>query len=672
MSPVWGWDGKGGRAGVGFKAAKSDPPKRIEMGRDEEENQMPADYSSEPEGSYASRRQDYLEYCAAQSPGGRTGFFSQIARLELGREPVDEARIREGIAFVDSRQDCCDFSVGGFLRILYLYHDSPLIAPELISDIEACLLRFKYWWDEPQGDNKRCYHTENHQIIFHSDELLAAQLFPDKVFQNSGKDAAYHIKHALHFIRRWFNFRAKFGFSEWLSNCYFEEDLLALVNLHDFAQQPDIQQQAKLCIDMILFEMAMHTYRGVMGCTHGRTYARLIKGARGEDATNTARLMFGMGMYNHPANLGTVPLATSTYRCPEALVKIAADLEKPRLFTERHSINLDDAPQFGLSYDNMEDGHLYWSIQDYVHPAVYNLAQQTRAAYGIGLYEDYQQRYDQIFQWQVKQYGGVTDRVVDCHGLTEVHIQTYRTGQYLLSCAQDFRAGKPGYQQHPWQATMGLDAVVFSNHPGSEDEQSRPNYWAGNGVLPRAAQHENVLVCIHHIPGDDAFPFSHVYFPREAFDEIVGQGNWVFGRKGEGYMGLYSQHPGRWVTDKDGKVIELRAEAADNIWLCEMGNAEQWSDFTTFVERVGGASVQADGLDISYESPSQGRVEFGWSRPLSAGGAEIGLHQYARYDNPYCRAAFGDTRYEIHVGAEEVVLDFEAAIKEVSGADIKG
>ena len=94
-------------------------------------------------------------------------------------------------------------------------------------EIRACLLRFKYWWDEPAGDNRRCYHTENHQIIFHSDELLAGQLFPDRTFQNDGRDGRYHVEHALHLIRRWLDFRRRFGFSEWLSNCYFDEDLLA-------------------------------------------------------------------------------------------------------------------------------------------------------------------------------------------------------------------------------------------------------------------------------------------------------------------------------------------------------------------------------------------------------------------------------------------------------------
>lgn len=618
-------------------------------------------YWSEPCETYEQRRQRYLEFCVAQSPGGRVGFFSQIARLELGL-PVDEGPIREGIAFVDSRQDCCDFAVGGLLRILYKYHDSPGISPDLIADIEACLLRFKYWWDEPAGDNKRCYHTENHQIIFHSDELLAGQLFESRVlagctFENDGNDGRYHIDHALHFIARWFDFRARFGFSEWLSNCYFEEDLLALVNLYDFARDAEVRRQAGLLIDVILFEMALHTYRGVFGCTHGRSYAPFIKGGRGEPAASTAKLMFGMGLFNSPHGLGTIPLATSAYRCPPLIAAIAGDLDEPLLFEERHSIDIGDAPQYGLSFDDMEDGHLFWSIQDYIHPSIYDLAQRTRAERQIMLYEDYQARYDKLFAWQMIESGKI-DPVIDCHAMTEVHVQTYRTPEYLLSCAQDYRPGKPGYQQHTWQATLGIDAVVFTNHPGAEDEISRPNFWAGNGVMPRAAQHRNVLICIYHAPPDDAFPFSHAYFPRAAFDDVIERDNWVFARKDDGYLALYSQHPVRWLADKDGALVEARAEAPDNVWLVEMGRRVDWGDFAAFVEAVAASDVTCTGLDVSYNSPSQGWLEFSWAGPLRIAGHEISLHDYPRFDNPYCQCAF--TAPEIHIrrGEESLTLKF--------------
>ena len=613
-------------------------------------------YWPEPRETYEQRRQRYLEFCATESPGGRVGFFSQIARLELGLE-VDEAPIREGIAFVDSRQDCCDFAVGGLLRILYKYHDSPGISRDLIADIEACLLRFKYWWDEPAGDNKRCYHTENHQIIFHSDELLAGQLFEARTFENDGNDGRYHIDHALHFITRWFDFRARFGFSEWLSNCYFEEDLLALVNLYDFARDAEVRRQAGLLIDVILFEMALHTYRGVFGCTHGRSYAPLIKGGRREPAASTAKLMFGMGLFNSPHSLGTIPLATSAYRCPALIAAIAGDLQEPLLFKERHSIDIADAPKYGLSFDDMEDGHLFWSIQDYIHPSIYDLAQRTRAERQIMLYEDYQARYDKLFAWQRTELGEI-DPVIDCHAMTEVHIQTYRTPDYLLSCAQDYRPGKPGYQQHTWQATLGIDAVVFTNHPGAADETSRPNFWAGNGVMPRAAQHRNVLACIYHTPPDDAFPFSHAYFPRAAFDDVIERGHWIFARKDDGYLALYSQHPVRWLPDGDGAVVEARAESPDNIWLVEMGRRADWGDFAAFVDAVAASTVTCDGLHVSYKSPSQGKLDFGWTGPLRIAGEESSLHDYPRFDNPYCQCAFTAPQTHIRRGDESLILNF--------------
>lgn len=629
-------------------------------------------YVSEPHSTYDERRQAYLAFCAAQSPGGRTGFFSQIARLELGKD-VDEAPIREGIAFVDSRQDCCDFAAGGLLRILYKYHDSvrtirPHMSQELIGpviptgEIESCLLRFKYWWDEPQGDNRRCYHTENHQIIFHSDELLAGQLFKDTPFENDGKDGRYHIDHALHFIRRWFDFRARFGFSEWLSNCYFEEDLLALVNLYDFAEDPEVRRQAGLFIDMIMFEMALHTYRGVFGSTHGRTYARLIKGARGEGSASTAKLIFGMGLYNNPSALGTVFLATSSYRCPELIVDIAADLDKPLVFRERHSLNIEEAPAYGLAYDKIEDGHLYWSIQDYVHPLIIDLSKRMSAEYDVRLYEDYQKRYDELFKWQVEQYGEIVDPDMDCHALTEVHIETYRTPDYLLSCAQDYRPGKPGYQQHIWQATLGIDAVVFTNHPETDDETSRPNFWAGNGIMPRAAQYRNVLICLYRLPDVVAFPYTHAYFPRAAFDEVVARDGWICARNGDGYLALHSQQATRWLPDGDVSEVELRADGRDNVWLVEMGRCADWGSFDAFVKAIVDSPLTHEDLGVQYDSPSLGRVEFGWEGPLVVAGEEVALHDYPRFDNAWCQAPFAEPRVVIQRDGRSLELDFRSQV----------
>jgi hypothetical protein len=432
-----------------------------------------------------------------------------------------------------------------------------------------------------------------------------------------------------------------------------------LVNLHDFAAQPELRDRAGRLIDVLMFEMALHSYRGVFGCTHGRTYTRLIKGARGDTSAATIKLMLGMGLYNTAQSLGAVPLATSTYRPPPLIEAIAADLDAPIRCRERHSLNIEDAPRYGLSYDRIEDGHLYWSIQDYLHPKVFALSRRMSEEYGVRLHEDYEARYQALYQWQIDQYGEIVDPNLDCHAMTEVHIETYRTPAYLLSCAQDYRAGKPGYQQHIWQATLGIDAVVFTNHPGAADERSRPNYWAGNGVMPRAAQHEQVLVCIYHLPPDDPFPFSHAYFPRDAFDEVVERGHWICARKGDGFLALFSQHPYRWLQDQAGQTVELRVDAPDNVWVCEMGDRARWGSFDAFVKTVSDAEIRCQGLEVRYASPSLGPVRLSWEGEFEVGGRAIALHDSPRFDNPYSQCAFGAPQVTIQRGEETLVLDLD-------------
>ena len=627
------------------------------------------EYWPQPLAAYDQRRQALLEYCAASSSGGRTGFWSQIARLELGW-PIDEKPFREAIDFVYSNQDCNDFTVGGLLRVMYRYRHKGGMPASLLDDIQTCLLKFKYWWDEP-GIDDRCYHTENHQIIFHMDQLLAGQLYPELAFGVSGRTGLEHIALALPRIRRWMDWRVRFGFSEWLSNCYFVEDLMALTNLRDFAAQPDIRRRAEMLIDVLLFEIAMHSHRGVFGSTHGRTYAPLVKGGRREGTAAICKLIFGMGLFNSPENQGALALATSPYRCPAPVEAVAADLDRTILCRERHSLNVESASQHGLSCTREEDVVLFWSVQDYVNPLILDASEGISRARHVRNFAADPSRRESYEYWrgqyrkQIAEHGRIVDPWLDYHALGEVHIQTLRAPAGMLSCAQDYRPGRGGYQHHIWQATLDLDAVVFTNHPGSDNESGRPNFWAGNGILPRAAQHRQALVCIHHVPVDNPLPFSHAYFPRAAFDEVVDRTPWTFGRKGEGYLALYSQNPTTWRTDADGARVELRANAADNIWICEMGTRAERRDFPQFIQAISAAPVHCDGLRVRYGSPFVKEVSFGWKDPLRIAGADVALHDSPRFDNPYCRSEFLSPRIEIRHGHGRLTLDFDAGRREI-------
>jgi hypothetical protein len=642
------------------------------------------DYWFNPQKSFEERRALYLDYCVSNSRGGRDGIFSQIAFLEKG-SPLNDSILKQSIDFIYSGRDCNDFTVGGLLRILYRYKSPSLVTEDQRLKIEKCLLDFNYWWTEDLTKNARCYWTENHEIIFHSDELLAGQMFRNETFID-GKTGQEHMDHALNLIIKWMEWRINFGFSEWLSHAYFEEDLMAILNLYDFAEDQAIKAKAGLLIDVLMYEMALNSFHGTFGSTHGRTYAFLVKGARSESSASTIKLIFGMGIFNSSAAMGAVSLATSDYRCPEVIKEIAADYSGTLRNRERHSINMDDAPKYGLSYDDEINCELFWSIQDYTHPKVIDLSQKITDKYGVWTRADYDQ-YRMLYQKQIEQYGKIVDARLDPHALTEVNIETCRTPDYMLSCAQDYRPGSPGYQQHIWQATLGIDAVVFTNHPGSNDEFSRPNYWAGNGILPRAAQFKNVVICIYNIPPENPLPFlrgemktdrnipadsivpsdklisfTHAYFPKDAFDEVIEKENWIFGRKENGYIALYSQNPHQWKADR-GRELDLVASGTENIWICEMGSKDDWKDFSGFISAITSNEVNCEGLNVSYKSPSQGEIKFGWSEPFRVKGKTVLVKDYLRFDNPYSKNTFASEKLVIKNKNNKLILDFKNAGK---------
>ena len=127
--------------------------------------------------------------------------------------------------------------------------------------------------------------------------------------------------------------------------------------------------------------------------------------------------------------------------------------------------------------------------------------------------------------------------------------------------------------------------------------------------------------------------------------------------KGDGFIALYTQHPYRWLQDESGRDIEVRVDAPDNIWVCEMGNQVQWGDFSRFVQVVTNAQIHCEDLQVKYESPSLGSVAFGWKSPLLVAGQQVLLHNYERFDNPYCRCAFMAPQVVIQRKGEK--LDFE-------------
>jgi hypothetical protein len=248
----------------------------------------------------------------------------------------------------------------------------------------------------------------------------------------------------------------------------------------------------------------------------------------------------------------------------------------------------------------------------------------------------------------------------------EVNVYTYRTPDYMISSAQDYRKGYGGDQQHIWQATLGPNAVCFTTHP-ARMQGHPPNYWSGSGILPRVAQIKNVVIAIYRISKTPSvlvrneLDFTHAWLPRDQFDEVIEKEGWIFARSGDGYLALLSQYPYQW-HDMPGedRNREIIVRKHNNIWICEMGRRETDGDFSTFVQRILQAELTFYDTSVSYQSPSQGHLQFGWKGPLLQDGRQVPLQDYPRYASPYSQASFPPEDISINLGEDSLHIDWMA------------
>ncbi len=82
--------------------------------------------------------------------------------------------------------------------------------------------------------------------------------------------------------------------------------------------------------------------------------------------------------------------------------------------------------------------------------------------------------------------------------------------------------------------------------------------------------------------------------------------------------------------------------------------------------RITGARLEFSGTDVMYESPSQGKLSFGWQGALRQNGREVRLAGYGRYENPYVQADFSAETITIQHEDHALTLDWQNGRREIN------
>lgn len=596
-------------------------------------------------------------------------------------EEVDDDKIESGYDALRNVEGMNDFTLCKYVRYLYLNINKNILSQEQQDDIIDAYGKAKYWFTYSTKSNTAIVYTENHQILSHSTEYLIGQLFPDDVFDYTKMTGKEHAKLAKERILKWLDWRSRLGFSEWNSHTYLNPDIASLVNLVDFALDEEIVVKAAMVLDLIAFGFASHYFKNTFATSMGRCYDRNRINMNRDATGNIAWLMLGIGkrvdVYDDRAG-ATVALATSDHYAPPPILEaIANDSKNAIEHKERHNIGMDEGDEYGIEY-NEEDMMYWWGQSGPVAPETikesfnmlekYNIEPNT--LFGPQALVDFIKFSSFLHGMSLSEYSKTLELITKGVCLETANIYTYRTSDYQLSGAQDHMKGMNGMQELIWQASLSDDAYILTGSPGGITQKYSQLFMGS--WKPRATLHKNVGIIQYDrerlpIEGElltfmislymGASFYTHAYFPRSNFDEVQTHGQWTFGAEDDGYVAFYCHEPYYWSSD-----FEMRSNGAKNVYIVELASEDDYASFDDFIKEILKTDLKIKpetlGYNVSYKSPSQGRVKVRWDGEFEVDGEEIDLGDYDRFDNKYCHQEFGTAKTVIEFEGERLELNF--------------
>jgi hypothetical protein len=173
--------------------------------------------------------------------------------------------------------------------------------------------------------------------------------------------------------------------------------------------------------------------------------------------------------------------------------------------------------------------------------------------------------------------------------------------------------------------------------------------------MPKAVQYKDSLICQYDITEDCFYNYTHSHFPTALMDEVSEKGSWIFGRKNDGYVALYS-HKG-FVRKKDGAdaATELICPEKKNIWICQMGRKADDKSFAEFIAKMVNTKICLNNSELSYTNPRGEIMVVSFDGPLTVDGRDIPLSDYPRIDNPHIHSEYMSGIYRYGNG---MIVDF--------------
>ncbi|HTY36495.1 MAG TPA: hypothetical protein VMH23_05260 [Bacteroidota bacterium] len=576
-----------------------------------------------PAAQFEQRRQRLLDVVSKERD---RGFFTVTAKLVTGHDR-DWA-----IAMLDSLTT--DESIGG---MFYSYSaiGTYLRVKNLLPDSLKHKIRRAYRERTMyRGD------TENHWVMYYTGLYLASQTWPneDRSQWFNGKSSAENFREAQSWLNQWMKITTTIGQGEFDSPTYFTVFLTPMLTLAEFASDPVMKRKAEMMVDFLLADYAVDHLEGNYCGGHSRDYPEDIVNPLSAPAALWAWLYFGEPKTElwtearyRPRYRGgweTVFGATTSYRLPEIIYRIATDRSTPYVATETKRVR-------NIIRFNPEK-----------NPPVYKYMYMT-GSYALGSLQGGILQPIQQHTWDV----------------TYVSEKPNNT----IFTLHPFYSGKELAMFFPEEQKFLADDVNRYHIVYTD-----PNKWNSSSPYEQTFQHKNAIIVLYTI--DPEAHHSHIdgFFPKTLDERIIDPSGWIFCRADSVYVAFYPLKAYEWIEEKTD--WRWRSHALKNGVVLEAGSMQEDRSFAEFQKRMREGKpelLESDkALTVRYRTRNGDSMTFTYGGERLLNGKSTDFQSYKLFNGPFIQSERGSGVVRMIARGNALELDFnKVTIREWKQSD---
>ena len=285
-------------------------------------------------------------------------------------------------------------------------------------------------------------------------------------------------------------------------------------------------------MDLILFDLAVNHYHGYFAATSGNIQEEHLLNPNMQGTLNIMKKAFDIGPiidYDY-TSLSAEFILNSKYNIPEVIKQIAKS-EDSFILKESMGLDLQEVSKKIDSQNRLETtGLYYWSMGAFTNAESVKLTTQMLKDWNLITNNYLEGLYKKSPKKALSSISNNFEQIKSGIAIEKANTYSYRHPHYFLSTVQCYQPNNLGLDQNITLATLGQDITVFINNPKEAyingQENLSQNYWSGNYVNPYAGQHKNTALIYYDLSANKGYLekndllFSHIYFPKNKFDEV--------------------------------------------------------------------------------------------------------------------------------------------------------